>query len=46
MDTVSTAISDTLADAQGLVVGAVAVLLAIPATFVGVKLAKRVMNKA
>jgi hypothetical protein len=46
MDSVGTAIGDTLADAQGLITGAVVVLLAIPATFVGIKIAKRVMNKA
>lgn len=46
MEAVTTALSDTLADAQGLVVGAVVVLLAIPATFVGIKIGKRVMNKA
>ena len=46
MDAVGTALTDTLADAQGIITGAVVVLLAIPATFVGVKIAKRVMNKA
>lgn len=46
MEAVTTALTDTLADAQGIIVGAVVVLLAIPATFVGVKIAKRVMNKA
>lgn len=46
MTEVSTAISAVLADAQGLITGAVVVLLAIPATFVGIKIAKRVMNKA
>lgn len=46
MEAVTTALTDTLGDAQTLIVGAVVVLLAIPATFVGVKIAKRVMNKA
>lgn len=46
MESVTTAVNDILADAQGLVVGAVIVLLAIPATFVGIKIGKRVMNKA
>lgn len=46
MTEVTTAITSTLADAQGLITGAVVVLLAIPATFVGIKIAKRVMNKA
>lgn len=46
MEAVTTALTSTLADAQGLVVGAVVVLLAIPATFVGIKIGKRVMNKA
>lgn len=46
MDAVTTQITDTLADAQALVVGAVVVLLAIPATFVGIKVGKRLMNKA
>lgn len=46
MDAVSTALTSTLADAQGLITGAVVVLLAIPATFVGIKIGKRVMNKA
>lgn len=46
MEAVGTAITATLGDAQGLITGAVVVLLAIPATFVGIKIAKRVMNKA
>lgn len=46
MDAVGTALTSTLSDAQGLITGAVAVLLAIPAIFVGVKIGKRVMNKA
>lgn len=46
MDSVTTALTDTLGDAQTLITGAVVVLLAIPATFVGIKIAKRVMNKA
>jgi hypothetical protein len=46
MDSVTTALTDTLADGQALITGAVVVLLAIPATFVGIKIAKRVMNKA
>lgn len=46
MDAVGTALTATLADAQGLVVGAVVVLLAIPATFVGIKIVKRIMAKA
>ena len=46
MEAVGTALTDVLADAQGLVTGAVVVLLAIPATFVGIKIVKRVMNKA
>lgn len=46
MEAVTGAVGDALADAQSLVVGAVVVLLAIPATFVGVKIAKRIMNKA
>lgn len=46
MDAVTTALTDTLADAQGLITGAVVVLLAIPATFVGIKIAKRVFSKA
>jgi hypothetical protein len=46
MEAVTTAVTDILGDAQGLVVGAVVVLLAIPATFVGIKVGKRIMNKA
>jgi hypothetical protein len=46
MTEVGTQITTILSDAQGLITGAVVVLLAIPATFVGVKIAKRVMNKA
>lgn len=46
MDSVTTALASTLADAQGLITGAVVALLAIPATFVGVKIVKRVMAKA
>lgn len=46
MDSVSTALTDVLADAQGLITGAVVALLAIPATFVGIKIVKRVMAKA
>lgn len=46
MDAVNTALTSTLSDAQGLITGAVVVLLAIPATFVGIKLGKRIMNKA
>lgn len=46
MDAVTTQIGTLLGDAQTLVTGAVVALLAIPATFVGIKIAKRVMNKA
>jgi hypothetical protein len=46
MEAVTTAVNDVLADAQGLITGAVVVLLAIPATFVGIKVGKRLMNKA
>jgi hypothetical protein len=46
MDVVTTTLNDTLADAQGLITGAVAVLLAIPATLVAIKIGKRIMNKA
>lgn len=46
MDAVGTALSSTLADATGLITGAVAAVLAIPAIFVGVKIVKRVMSKA
>jgi hypothetical protein len=46
MESVTTALTDVLADAQGLITGAVVALLAIPAIFVGVKIGKRVMNKA
>lgn len=46
MDAVSGAIGTVISDAQGLITGAVVALLAIPATFVGIKIAKRVMNKA
>lgn len=46
MTEVTSALTSTLGDAQTLITGAIIVLLAIPATFVGVKIAKRVMNKA
>ena len=46
MDSVTTALSDVLGDAQALITGAVVALLAIPATFVGIKIVKRVMAKA
>lgn len=46
MDAVSGALDKTLADAQTLITGAVVALIAIPATFVGVKIVKRVMAKA
>jgi hypothetical protein len=46
MDAVTTALTSTLGDAQTLITGAVVALLAIPATFVGIKIGKRVMNKA
>jgi hypothetical protein len=46
MDSVTTAIGDVLGDAQTLIGGAVVALLAIPATFVAIKIGKRLMNKA
>jgi hypothetical protein len=46
MEAVTTAVGDILGDAQLLITGSVVVLLGIPATFVAVKIAKRVMNKA
>lgn len=46
MDAVTTALTATLGSAQTMITGAVVVLLAIPATFVAIKIGKRVMNKA
>lgn len=46
MDAVATALTDTLGDAQTLITGAIVALLAIPATFVGIKIVKRIMAKA
>jgi len=46
MESVTTALTDVLGDAQTLITGAVVALLAIPATFVGVKIVKRIMAKA
>jgi hypothetical protein len=46
MDSVTTALGEVLTDAQALITGAVVALLAIPATFVGIKIVKRVMAKA